>query len=277
MSALRLLARALSERLGREGRVVRALRPLYDAWLDVSTGGRGIEIPINGRECVRIDPYQRRHIPERYDPEVMDWLRSRVKPGSVCLNVGAHMGIYALCLARWTGETGRVVAFEPNPATRAVLKKHVALNRLEGVIEVREEAVSESSGTAKFLADGREGTSKLGRLNPDAPAGTEIEVPLVTLDEFCQARGLVPDWIVIDVEGFEGAALSGARRTIRSAPGGIGVVCEMHPRLWEGAGTSRDAVASLLESLGLTARALTGQSDPLGEYGIVSLEPARRS
>jgi hypothetical protein len=45
----------------------------------------------------------------------------------------------------------------------------------------------------------------------------------------------------------------------------------MHPSFWTILGTSRAQAEGLLRELGLRAVPLTGQADPLGEYGVVHL------
>jgi FkbM family methyltransferase len=252
--------------------ITRALRPVYEWTLNVATAGRGIEQTLNGRERFRIDPSHRRHFPEVYDPTVCDYLRTRVKSGAQCLNVGAHVGVYTLCLARWTGRSGRVVAFEPNPITRRILSRHVALNGFGDRVEVRAEAVGGDEGRARFIVAGSEGTSRLGRPNPSRPEGAPVEVDVVTIDSFCSRRPLTPDWLVMDIEGYEVAALAGARETILARRGALGVVVELHPDVWEISGSSRAAVEQLLSELRLRVVPLAGQSAPLDEHGIVALE-----
>lgn len=264
----------MSGTLGRDSTLIRALRPTYEWMLNVTTGGRGVLQTLNGRERFRVDPRQRQHFPETYDPCVCDHLRKRVKPGSVCLDIGAHVGIYALCLAEWAGPSGHVFAFEPNPRTRDVLRKHVALNRFSTRITVLSEAVSDAPGHATLIAAGREGFSRLGKPNPAYPEGTPVVVPVTTVDAFCRHAEIAPDWIVMDVEGYEVAALAGARDTILAQHGAVGLVVELHPNVWEASGTSRARLESLLTELSLRPVPLTGQKDPLGEYGIVALEPA---
>jgi hypothetical protein len=114
--------------------------------------------------------------------------------------------------------------------------------------------------------------SRLGAANVAlGESVTEIKVPVVTLDHFCSSAELEPDWLILDIEGFEIAALSGARELIKSRRGQMGIVVEMHPSLWESADTTREKGEALLSNLGLVAESLTGQSDPLGEYGLVHL------
>jgi hypothetical protein len=46
----------------------------------------------------------------------------------------------------------------------------------------------------------------------------------------------------------------------------------MHARVWPSAGASRAHAESVLRELGLRPVPLTGQSDPLADYGLVHLE-----
>jgi hypothetical protein len=47
----------------------------------------------------------------------------------------------------------------------------------------------------------------------------------------------------------------------------------MHPDAWLQSGTSRAEADDLLRELRLQAIPLTGQADPMDEYGIVHLAP----
>jgi FkbM family methyltransferase len=271
MNLLQTTARRASGLLGRESRIIRRLRPAYESFLDWYGDGRGIPWAING-VTYRVDPHHRQRLGQNYDPAVAAFLRERVKPGALCLDVGANVGVYVLQFAHWSGPTGQVVAFEPNPGARVVLEKHVRMNDLVERVRIVPAAVAEASGEDILYAAGVEGMSRLGEPNI-ALAGSvhEIMVPVVTLDEYCKADSLKPDWLIIDIEGFEIAALSGARKLIENGRGELGIVVEMHPNMWGSANTTRAGAESLFAELGLRAIPLTGQSDPLGEYGIVHL------
>ena len=99
-----------------------------------------------------------------------------------------------------------------------------------------------------------------------------MTVPVTTVDEVCGARGLTPDWIIMDIEGYEAAALEGARETILKGRGRLGLIVEMHPTLWAMAGTSREKIETLFAELELRPVGLTGQADPVADYGIVHLK-----
>ena len=273
MSSIHTVASKVSGALGRGSWLVRRLRPTYEAVLNFSANGRGIRWEING-EFYRIDPRQRLRLWHDYDAPVAAFIRERIRPGAVCVDVGANIGVYVLQFARWAGEGGRVVAFEPNPGARMILQRHVGMNGLAGRVEVVPAAVGARSGAATLYASGADGMSRLGAPNDlIADSVSELKVPVVTLDDFCEERDLAPDWVLIDVEGFEIAALRGARRLMARRKGNLNVVVEMHPNVWDTADTTRAGAESLLEELGLRAVPLTGQTDALGEYGIVHLEP----
>jgi FkbM family methyltransferase len=276
---LEAIANRLSEMLGRDSSLIRQLRPAYETLLSWSSGGHGIPCTLNGID-LRRDPRCRNYYPDNFDyePAVAAYLRAMVKADWVCFDVGANVGYYALQFAYWIRPSGRVVAFEPNPGPRAVLERQIAVNDLSGRVEVVAAAIADASGeTALYLpASDRQGLDGLSRLgNPDrslASAFRAITVPMISLDEFCDARPeLLPDCILIDIEGFEIAALRGARRLIANRRSNIELIVEMHPDLWESASTPRPDVDALFAELGLRPLPLTGQQDPLSERGVVHL------
>lgn len=271
MSLLQAIARQTSGLIGRESSLIRRMRPVYESLLDWSGGASGIPWLING-VTYRIDPRCRHRLGQNYDAPVAEFLRERVKPGDLCLDVGANVGVYVLQFAHWSAPNGRVIAFEPNPSAVAILQKHVEMNGLAERVGIVSAAVGEASGEDILYAADADGMSRLGK--PNAALGgnvSEIAVPVVTLDEYCSAEGLKPDWLFIDIEGFEIAALSGARELIQSCSGRLGMIVEMHPNVWDSANTTRAKAEALLADLGLRAEPLMGQTDPLGEYGLVHL------
>jgi FkbM family methyltransferase len=271
MSALQTIARQTSGLIGRESRVIRRMRPFYESFLDWSSRGKGIPWAIN-EVTYRIDPRYRHQLGMNYDAPVAAFLRERVKPGALCLDVGANVGVYVLQFAHWSAPSGQVIAFEPNPSAAAILQKHVEMNGLAKRVRIVPAAIGEASGEDILYAAATDGMSRLGK--PNVALGgnvSKITVPVVTLDEYCASEGLKPDWLFVDIEGFEIAALSGARELIQKSCGQLGIVVEMHPDVWDSANTTRSRAETLLADLGLRAEPLMGQTDPLGEYGLVHL------
>lgn len=114
--------------------------------------------------------------------------------------MGANIGYVALALARAGGLERRVVCFEPESANLLELRRNVERNDLRQ-IEIVEAAVGESSRTVAFRSG----------LNGTVALGGDVEVAMVSLDDFDDD---LVDFIKIDVEGYEGEVLAGARRTI---------------------------------------------------------------
>lgn len=264
---------ALASRLvGRRARWRRALSPYYSQLLHLATAGRGIRYELNG-EPFRIDPRYRVFLQPDYEAAVAALLKARVRPGQVCIDAGAHVGAYALQMARWTGPNGRVVAFEPNPGTAEALRGHVRMNHFEAVIAVEQAAVGRSEGSASLFGEHGSGLSRLGQPNPDAPGtAAQTVVPVVSLDAYCLAHAVEPDWLLVDVEGSEFDVIAGARATLARRGKALSIVMEVHPRLWRMTGWSRAEAEALLRDAGRRPRPLLGQSDPLGEHGPIVLE-----
>ncbi len=272
MSLIQGTARKTAGVLGRESWLVRSLRPAYEKLLEWSGDGKGIPWVING-VTYRIDPHYRHRMGSNYDAPVAEFLRQRIRPGAVCVDVGANVGVYVLQFAQWSGPSGQVVAFEPNPLAGEVLKRHVQMNELNERVTIVPAAVGADSGEAVLYAADVAGMSRLGEPNQAlADRVSEIRVPVMTLDDYCSHEGLAPDWLFIDIEGFEIAAISGARHLIRNRGKELRIVVEMHPDVWSSANTTRSEAEVLLEELKLRAVSLQGQSDPLGEHGLVFLE-----
>jgi len=226
---------------------------------------------VDGETTLRIDPRCRWIRNPSYEARVVEYLRGRMRPGDCCVDVGAHVGYYALQMALWTAPGGHVFAFEPNPLARDVLAANVRLNGLDDRITVEPHAVAGEVGRASlFNAAETTGLSRLGAPNPESDRGATVEVDVVTLDGYCAERGIIPQWVLIDTEGLELDILEGAAGLLVDRR--ISFVVELHPDLWE---RGRQQTAVLLEGLlrtcGRSAVPLTGQRSLLDDYGTIAI------
>ena len=71
-----------------------------------------------------------------------------LKAGDVFFDLGAYVGPYTLLASRLVGEGGRVVAFEPDPATRDLLDRNLAANGASNVTVVPS-AVGRAAGACR--------------------------------------------------------------------------------------------------------------------------------
>jgi FkbM family methyltransferase len=241
-------------------------------------GRSGIPRTVNGI-ALKIHPDYRWYFSESYDSEAAAYFRSRVSPGAVCLSVGANLGMYPLQMVHWSGPNGKVFAFEPNPNTAKALRRNIEMNRASAQVEVVEQAVSSASGTTQFAAVGLDGMSRIGAPNPliEDTVHEEVElidVPLTTLDDFCRIRKIQPSVLMMDIEGFEIAALKGAAELLTSGKEVVAVI-ELHPNAWESTGYTLNDLRKLIDDCRLKAVPLTNQRDALTEYGHIALERIR--
>lgn len=247
---------------------------LYASLLWHASGHRGVKWTLPS-QVLRIDPRCRWIRHADYEARVVEYFRSCVRPNQCCLDAGAHVGFYALQMALWTAPEGRVHAFEPNPTARDVLETNVRLNGLASRVIVEPAAVGAARGRATLHdAHDTSGLSRLGSPNPASHGdGAMVEVQVVTIDDYCRAHGIRPNWLLIDVEGAELDALSGARQLLTDPT--LSVVVELHEDLWQSPGATREKFTALVAAAGRTIVPLTGQTDPLAQYGTVALEVRR--
>ncbi|HVU25336.1 MAG TPA: FkbM family methyltransferase [Opitutus sp.] len=149
-----------------------------------------------------------------YEPDVQAALeRHAPPPGAAAWDLGAHFGFYTLWLARAVGSTGQVCAFEPDAASFARLRGHVASNRLEHV-RLYPCAVSDAPGERLLVQTEGAGatTSHLPYLGEAPPSANAASVHTVALDALLASDRLAPPaFLKIDIEGHAGSALHGAR------------------------------------------------------------------
>ena len=152
-----------------------------------------------------------------YEPEETTLFERTLCPGMVVVDAGANLGVYTLLAARAVGPTGRVVAFEPDPATFQLLSENVSRNHLSNV-DLRNEGLAEESGTMSlYRVPGHPALASLSRSNARSSA-VRVDVPVATLDEVLEELGIERvDVMKLDTQGAEIDILRGARETIERA------------------------------------------------------------
>lgn len=194
----------------------------------------------------------------RNDARQLEFFSERVRQGDFVLDIGGHVGQYAVIFAALVGEAGRVISFEPDNMARVVLHRNIALNNYAGRVTVEELALSDTTGTQTFFSRGGDSMSSLARsgLGTNAHAHDVVEQSVKTerLDDYLTSRRLwCPNWIKLDTEGAEIAILRGAREVLRS---GVCIMCELHPYAWQEFGTTFNELLQIVRECGRTIRYL---------------------
>lgn len=136
-----------------------------------------------------------------WEQPVIRELSRALQPGDVFVDLGAFVGAYTLLASRLVGPEGKVVAFEPDAATRSVLERNVATNGASNVT-IAPYAVGDRAGAVRFNASG----DSAGRIDTHG----DVEVQQVALDDYCREQGIRPTVMKVDIEGGEAAALRGS-------------------------------------------------------------------
>jgi FkbM family methyltransferase len=150
-----------------------------------------------------------------YHREETDLMAQLLGPGSVVVEGGANIGAHSLTFARIVGETGRVMAFEPQPM---VFNELCAVAALNGVaqIETRRQGLGHEPGRLWIdKVDDPAAPHNAGNHELKAQgAGASVEI--VRLDDVFAEPGAPQrlDLIKLDVEGMESSALAGAESVI---------------------------------------------------------------
>ena len=178
-----------------------------------------------------------------WEPEVVQAIQQEVNPGMNVLDLGAQSGFYTLLLSRLVGPEGQVFAFEPLPANFRLLDENVRLNDLQNVV-VKHEAVAQASGYLSFQFPHHEKSLVAGPLYEDDDLGT-LTVKGISMDDIALRAKVPINFVKMDIEGAEWAALQGAEGLLREFHPGLMV--ELHDRVSQDA---QNPVVAYLQQLG---------------------------
>jgi FkbM family methyltransferase len=145
------------------------------------------------------------------EPETI-LLRRLVRPGDWVLDIGANIGHYTLELSRLVGPTGRVIAFEPVPASFELLSATAALAPHSNITLVNAAASSAPGVTGMSIPRLHTGIRNYYRAALHENA-TELTVLCIPIDAFPLPHPITVG--KIDAEGHELSVLMGMQELLR--------------------------------------------------------------
>jgi FkbM family methyltransferase len=162
-----------------------------------------------------------------WEPAETTLIKDTLKPGDTFIDVGANFGYYTVLASKLVGPTGRVIAFEPDPRSFALLQRNVARNGCTNVV-LEQKALSSEPGTLTLhVSDSNRGGHSVIREGTQDISHT-VDVPAVRLDDYLKDQDLRVDLVKIDTEGAEGFILAGMQETLRKNPA-VKLVLEYTP------------------------------------------------
>jgi FkbM family methyltransferase len=159
-----------------------------------------------------------------YEPESTKIFSEIIPQNATVVDIGANIGYYALIEA---AKAQKVYAIEPEPNNIELLRKNIALNSFENVVEVYQCAISDKTGKALFIISDTPNQHRLqvsGVVKPEK----SIEVVTITLDEFLEDKDV--DVVRMDLVGAEWLVVNGMKNLLSEEKPMI-LFLEVHPEL----------------------------------------------
>lgn len=201
--------------------------------------------------AMRADPiYCGVYLFGEYEPQNTAVFRKLIQPGHVIFDIGANFGWYTTLFAKLVGPSGRVNAFEPQPAIVEHNRENLRLNALEERVILSNLALGAQPGILELysfagLSLAHSSCSSFGR--DDA---TKSSCPMSTLDAFVNSNQIAGiDIVKIDVEGYEADVFQGGADVLGAASAPL-IVFEISMDCLSNRGMTAPEVQRILSKLG---------------------------
>jgi FkbM family methyltransferase len=161
---------------------------------------------------------------EEFETSVIE---KEIKEGDIVVDIGANIGYYTLIFAKLVGEKGKVFAFEPHPKNFCLLKKNVEINGYKNVV-LEQKAVSNTTGKARlYVYYDHPGAH---HLHDTGDGRGWIEISTVRLDDYFANYDYQIDFVKMDIEGSEMAAVQGMYSILRKGRD-MKIITEFNPMI----------------------------------------------
>ena len=181
-----------------------------------------------------------------FEPEETNLCIKLINKGDICLDIGANIGYYTILFSDKVGESGKVIAFEPDNTNYLILEKNCHKEINNNIVLLYKNALSDNN-KKEFLYKSKDNHG-MHRLYPSVCCSEDkIEVSVISGDSL--NIGSV-DFIKIDIEGYEYLALKGLSETIKKS-NNIKILSEFSPLSVLEAGFSTQSLLDMMFSFGL--------------------------
>ncbi len=152
-----------------------------------------------------------------YEINIWNNIKEYLNPNDLVFDIGGNIGQYALRFSEKVGKNGRVISFEPDFKNFAFLQFNTSINACKNV-ECLNMGLGESPETITFFRDtetgGRMGSFIKEFVHDNFRGFTDL-VMVDTFDHMIKIYG-EPDFVKIDVEGFELNVLKGIKNYFKN-------------------------------------------------------------
>lgn len=193
-------------------------------------------------------------IHQKYESFETELVEQIVQTGMTVVDIGANVGYYTILFASRVGETGTVIAIEPDPTNMQLLRRNLRWNHL-GNVTCQQAAAMAYEGTTKlYLSNINNGDHRVYNAKDDdcfnqGMVRVGIEVRTIVVDGYLKKEGKSANIVKMDIQGAEMLALSGMRHTLEDP--NVILLCEFWPYALRKAGTDPTRFLETLSGLGL--------------------------
>lgn len=150
-----------------------------------------------------------------------------VEPNDVLLEAGANIGYYVLLEASLLGGEGKIYAVEPEPNNISMLKRNVALNKLNKLVQINHMAFSDKKGKLPLYLTREANLHSF--IKPRHENYKTVLIKMDSIDKFIEKRRNI-NFIRMDIEGYECKVIDGMKKFLKKK-GPLKLFIELHPHL----------------------------------------------
>jgi FkbM family methyltransferase len=150
-----------------------------------------------------------------------------IKPNHTVIDIGANIGYYVLKESTFIGENGSIHAIEPVESNYNWLSKNIEKNNRKSVHKYRL-AIGEKDGEAEIYIHAKQNMSGLVKQEDGRYKYVE-KVKVKTLTNFVKEQKIKPDFVRMDVEGYEYHIIKGGLEALKKHKPKL--MMEIHPSL----------------------------------------------
>ncbi|WP_107058963.1 FkbM family methyltransferase [Streptomyces sp. NRRL B-1347] len=181
-----------------------------------------------------------------WEPHMSRWLRGRLRPGDVFVDVGANIGYLSVLGAQLVGAGGRVVAVEASPEFHRRVLLHRELNGCDNIRAVNA-AVSDRRQKLTFVLASAHNMGANSVVPWDGPVASRFETDAVPLPELLEPDEIARARVIkVDVEGAEGSVVRGLAPVLDRLRPDAEIAVEVTPERMAQLG---DSVEELLDTM----------------------------
>ncbi|GGZ93567.1 FkbM family methyltransferase [Algibacter mikhailovii] len=152
----------------------------------------------------------------KYENNLQQKIKGFINRGDVVFDIGGNIGQYALMFSELVGNKGKVFSFEPDYKNFSFLQFNTNINKKKNLFCLNN-GIGAEEGILEFYRDSETG-GRMGSFKREFVKkrykGFKEQVEIIKCDSLINKYG-IPNFVKIDVEGFEYEVLKGLKSVLK--------------------------------------------------------------